>query len=607
MAKSQTPSWKLHALLSAGVLAALASLFFLTSDKIEVLTYSDFLKQVEDRNVADVAIGEDVISGTLKTPLPDGARRFSTLKVDQPLADRLSQNDVKVVGSASGAWWSALLGWLVPLLAFYLLWRLASPGSGGLGGLMTVGRSSAKIYAETDVKVTFKDVAGIDEAKAELQETVAFLKDPASFGRLGAHAPKGVLLVGPPGTGKTLLARAVAGEAGVSFFSISGAEFIEMFVGVGAARVRDLFDRARQAAPAIIFIDELDSLGKSRAGANLPGGHDEREQTVNQLLAELDGFDPTVGVILLAATNRPEVLDPALLRPGRFDRQVLVDRPDRKGRKEILEVHARKVALSASLDLAEVAAMTTGFTGADLANLVNEAAIAATRRGGSDVTMADMSAALERIVAGIERRSRVLGPAERRRVAFHEMGHALVAANVPGVDPVLKVSIVPRGVGALGYTMQRPTEDRFLVTASELRGRIAVLMGGRAAEALTFDGDVSTGAADDLQRATEVALDMITRFGMSEELGQRVYLPPANPFLGQLGVDRPNASEATQREVDLAVKAVVAEAFERAKSILAARSAELERGAQLLLERETLTAADFPPIAAQDRRAREAA
>jgi cell division protease FtsH len=464
----------------------------------------------------------------------------------------------------------------------------------GLGVLMSIGKSRAKVYVETDTKVTFKDVAGVDEAKFELQEVVAFLRDPTSFGRLGARIPKGILLIGPPGTGKTLLARAVAGEAGVPFFSISGAEFVEMFVGVGAARVRDLFEQARKAAPCIIFIDELDALGRSR-GPSAFGGYDEKEQTLNQLLAELDGFDPMIGVILLGATNRPEVLDPALLRPGRFDRQVLVDRPDRSGRLEILKVHVAKIRLVSGLDLDQVAGLTTGFTGADLANLVNEAAIVATRRGAEAVTLADFTAAIERIVAGLEKKSRVLGEEERRRVAYHEMGHALVAASLPGVDPVHKVSIIPRGVGALGYTMQRPTEDRFVLARHDLANRIAVLMGGRASEALIFDGEVSTGAADDLQRATEIALQMVTRFGMDETVGQRTYSAPPQPFL-RTPAGGVEASETTEREIDVAVRDLITKAFEQATTILRTRRADLDEGGRLLLAQETLTADQFPAI-----------
>jgi cell division protease FtsH len=412
---------------------------------------------------------------------------------------------------------------------------------------------------------------------------------------LGARIPKGILLVGPPGTGKTLLARAVAGEAGVPFFSISGSEFVEMFVGVGAARVRDLFEQARKAAPCIIFIDELDALGRSRT-AGAVGGYDEKEQTLNQLLSELDGFDPSTGVILLAATNRPEVLDPALLRAGRFDRQVLVDRPDRKDRLEILKVHARRVKLAPAIDLDTVAALTAGFTGADLANLINEAAIVATRRKADAVSFADFTAAIERIVAGVEKKSRILGKEERRRVANHEMGHALVASSLPGVDPVLKVSIIPRGVGALGYTIQRPTEDRFLLAASDLENRIAVLMGGRAAENLVFDGEVSTGAADDLQRATEIAMEMVTRYGMNATLGQRTYRLTPQAFLPGTPAERLNAAELTAREIDIAVRDIVARAFDRASDILQARRADLDEGAELLLSKETLTAEEYPPI-----------
>ncbi|MBO0754473.1 MAG: ATP-dependent zinc metalloprotease FtsH, partial [Bradyrhizobiaceae bacterium] len=538
------------------------------------------------------------IQGRLKEPLPDGRKLFYTVRVDPALADKLSQHGVTITGAPTNTVLSTILSWVLPIFLFYLIWlygvrRMAERQ--GFGGLMAIGKSRAKVYVETDTKVTFRDVAGVDEAKFELQEIVAFLRDPKSFGRLGARIPKGVLLIGPPGTGKTLLARAVAGEAGVPYFSISGAEFVEMFVGVGAARVRDLFEQARRAAPCIIFIDELDALGRSR----VPGayaGYDEKEQTLNQLLAELDGFDPSTGVILLGATNRPEVLDPALLRPGRFDRQVLVDRPDRAGRLEILKVHVANVRIADGLDLDQIARLTPGFTGADLANLVNEAAIVATRRKSDAVTLDDFTAAIERIVAGLEKKSRVLGPAERSRVAHHEMGHALVAATLPGVDPVHKVSIIPRGVGALGYTMQRPTEDRFLLARQELENRIAVLMGGRAAEALVFDGEVSTGASDDLQRATEIAVEMVTRYGMNETVGQRIYASRPQPFLTGATVKSVEASEVTEREIDVAVRDLVAKAFSRATDILGSRRADLEEGARLLLEQETLTADQFPPI-----------
>ncbi|TMJ87958.1 MAG: ATP-dependent zinc metalloprotease FtsH, partial [Alphaproteobacteria bacterium] len=418
---------------------------------------------------------------------------------------------------------------------------------------------------------------------------------PKNYGRLGAHVPKGILLVGPPGTGKTLLARAVAGEAGVPFFSISGSEFVEMFVGVGAARVRDLFEQARKAAPCIIFIDELDALGRSRSSGAI-GGYDEKEQTLNQLLAELDGFDPSVGVILLAATNRPEILDPALLRAGRFDRQVLVDRPDKSGRLAILTVHVRKIRVGNDVDLDKVAALTAGLTGADIANLINEAAIAATRRNAAQVGMEDFTVAIERIVAGVEKKSRVLSKEERRRVAYHEMGHALVAASLPGVDPVHKVSIIPRGVGALGYTMQRPTEDRFLLAASELKNRIAVLMGGRAAEQLIFGGDVSTGAADDLQRATEIAVEMVTRYGMDQKVGQRTYTSRPQNFLPGVQDRAVSAAEATEREIDLAVRDLIEAGDASARSILERRRADLDEGAALLIARETLTSEEFAPL-----------
>jgi cell division protease FtsH len=521
-----------------------------------------------------------------------------TARVDAALAEKLAAKGVVVTGVPSGGLFQTILSWVVPALMFYLIWvflgrRLADRQ--GFGGLMSIGKSRAKVYVEKDTRVTFADVAGVEEAKFELQEVVSFLKDPQSYGRLGAHVPKGILLVGPPGTGKTLLARAVAGEAGVAFFSISGSEFVEMFVGVGAARVRDLFEQARKAAPCIIFIDELDALGRSRSPGAF-GGYDEKEQTLNQLLAELDGFDPSAGVILLAATNRPEILDPALLRAGRFDRQVLVDRPDKSGRVAILKVHVRKISAGKDVDLDKVASLTTGFTGADLANLINEAAIAATRRKADEVSLDDFNVAIERIVAGIEKKSRVLSNQERRRVAYHEMGHALVAASLPGVDPVQKVSIVPRGVGALGYTMQRPTEDRFLLAESELKNRIAVLMGGRASEQMIFDGDVSTGAADDLQRATEIAIEMVTKYGMDAKVGQRTYAPRPQAFLPAMQDTVVSAAEATGREIDLAVRDLIEAGGASARAILERRRGDLDAGVALLITRETLTAEEFTPL-----------
>ena len=447
---------------------------------IEAIPYSQFETYLDQGLVGDVIIGSSAIRGTFKD-VQDGKTGFVTTPVASDLADRLNDTGVTYSGAVENTWFSTLLSWVLPALFFVGIWMFAirrMGSGGGVGGMMSIGKSKAKIYVESDTKVTFADVAGVDEAKAELQEVIDFLKAPKEYGSLGARMPKGILLVGPPGTGKTLLARAVAGEAGVPFFSISGSEFVEMFVGVGAARVRDLFEQARKAAPAIIFIDELDALGRARGAGTVQGGNDEREQTLNQLLSELDGFDPSAGVVLLSATNRPEILDPALLRAGRFDRQVLVDRPDRAGRVQILQVHLKKIVLASDIELDDIAALTTGFSGADLANLVNEAALLATRRRGKHVTMADFTHAIERIVAGLEKRNRLINPRERKIVAYHEMGHALVSMALPGLDAVHKVSIIPRGIGALGYTIQRPTEDRFLMTESELRNKIAVLMGG---------------------------------------------------------------------------------------------------------------------------------
>jgi cell division protease FtsH len=452
---------------------------------------------------------------------------------------------------------------------------------------------------ETDVKVTFDDVAGVDEAKLELQEVVAFLKNPEIYGRLGGRVPKGVLLVGPPGTGKTLLARAVAGEAGVPFFSINGSEFVEMFVGVGAARVRDLFDQARKKAPAIIFIDELDALGRARGLSPISGGgHDEKEQTLNQLLAEMDGFDPSTRLILLSATNRPEILDPALLRAGRFDRQVLVDRPDKAGRVAILNIHLKKIRLAADINPEVLASLTPGFTGADLANLANEAALLATRRGGEAVTMEDFNNAIERIIAGLEKKNRLLNPLERKIVAHHEMGHALVSLSLGGVEKVHKVSIIPRGIGSLGYTIQRPTEERYLMTREELENKMAVLLGGRAAESLIFE-HLSTGAADDLSKATDIARSMVTRYGMEEKLGHVTYDTEPRSFLDVQ--QRPTMlerqySEDTAREIDCAVREILDAAYAKASEILTRRRGDLEKGAAALLDKETLTEEELKAI-----------
>ena len=566
---------------------------------VQVIPYSEFERLVEKGQVAEIVVTERHIRGTLKQPLPDGRKQFVTTRVDPALARQFSEYDVKIVGATENTFLTQLLSWVVPVVLFVAIWlfvvRRFAENQGLGGGLMSIGKSKAKIYVESDTKVTFDDVAGVDEAKLELQETVAFLKDPGTYGRLGARIPKGILLVGPPGTGKTLLARAVAGEAGVPFFSISGSEFVEMFVGVGAARVRDLFEQARKQAPCIIFIDELDALGRARGAFPGIGGHDEKEQTLNQLLSELDGFDPgKEGMVLLAATNRPEILDPALLRAGRFDRQVLVDRPDKVGRVQILRVHVKRVKLDAEVDLEAIAGLTPGFSGADLANLVNEAALLATRRRAGSVGTRDFVEAIERMVAGLEKRNRLLNPLERKVVAHHEMGHALVAMSLSGTDPVHKVSIIPRGIGSLGYTIQRPTEDRYLMTLEELENKMAVLLGGRAAEVLIF-GRLSTGAADDLNKATDIARSIVMRYGMSEALGQMTYdAEPARFLPGTQAIGREREySEETAREIDCAVRKLVDDAFSRASEVLRERRDVLERGARLLLERETLSAEEL--------------
>ena len=571
----------------------------------ERIPYSRFIEFLEQDRIAEVQVQTERIVGRYREPI-DGRTHFVTNIVPEDLTARLEASGAEFDGTVTNTFLSQLLSWVVPIVLIFALWsfffrRFAEKQ--GFGGMMTVGKSKAKVYVEKDTGVTFEDVAGIDEAKAELQEIVSFLKEPERYGRLGARIPKGILLVGPPGTGKTLVARAIAGEAGVPFFSISGSEFVEMFVGVGAARVRDLFEQARKAAPCIIFIDELDALGKRRGAGAFGGGHDEKEQTLNQLLTELDGFDPREGIVLLAATNRPETLDPALLRAGRFDRQVVVDRPDKAGRAAILRVHLKKVK-HAALDVDDIAALTAGFSGAELANLVNEAAIQATRRGAEAVTMGDVTRAIERIVAGLERKGRLLNPKEREAVAWHEMGHALAAASLPGAGPVHKVSIIPRSIGALGYTMTRPTEDRFLITRADLENRMVVLLAGRAAEELAL-GEISTGAADDLARVTDIARQIVTRFGMHPDLGQAVLEPERPSFLGDgaPGLTPRDYSEATAREVDLALREMIDAAYARAKDVLSARRADLEAGARLLLERETITPDDFPALKAPARAA----
>jgi cell division protease FtsH len=585
--------------------------FVLAPSHVNNLPYSDFKALLKAGKISNVGLGETVITGTLINEgvegvvagetaerlrkLGRGEHRFTAVRVADPaLVPELEAAKVRFTGQVESKWLGTLLSWIVPAVVFFVIWSYAMRRMGGAaGGMLEIGKSKAKVYMEKDVKVTFDDVAGVDEAKEELKEIIAFLKDPKSYGRLGARIPKGVLLVGPPGTGKTLLAKAVAGEAGVPFFSISGSEFVEMFVGVGAARVRDLFEQARKQAPAIIFIDELDALGRAR-GAFPLGGHDEKEQTLNQLLSELDGFDTSAGLVLLAATNRPEILDPALLRAGRFDRQVLVDRPDKTGRVQILKVHLRKVQLAPDVDPEKIASLTPGFSGADLANLVNEAALLATRRSAGSVSLDDFTRAIERIIAGLEKKNRLLNPLERKVVAYHEMGHALVAMSLPGTDPVHKISIIPRGIGALGYTIQRPIEDRYLMTREELENKMAVLLGGRAAEKLVFD-HLSTGAADDLAKVTDIARSMVMRYGMEEKLGHVAYEAERPLFLGTPGAlaQGREFSEETAREIDCAVRTIVDSAFHKAAGILARERDQLDRGAQLLLQKETLGEEDL--------------
>ncbi len=567
---------------------------------IAPIPYSEFQTLLKDGKVADIAVADNRIQGNLRVPLPDGKTKFVTTRVDPDLATELSRHDVKFSGLIESTLLRDVMGWVIPAVVFVGIWillmrKFADKLSGG--GFMSLGKSKAKVYVETDTKVSFDDVAGIDEVEDELKEIVGYLKDPARYGRLGGRAPKGVLLVGPPGTGKTLVARAVAGEAGVPFFSISGSEFVEMFVGVGAARVRDLFEQARAKAPAIIFVDELDALGRARSTGVL--GHDEKEQTLNQLLVELDGFDGSSGLVLLAATNRPEVLDPALLRAGRFDRQVVLDRPDKAGRTAILGVHLRKIRTATDVDAARVAELTPGFTGAELANLCNEAALAATRRNAEAVALDDFTVAVERIVAGLARKNRVLTPREREVVAHHEMGHAITAMALPGSDPVHKVSIIPRGVGALGYTLQRPLEERYLMTRDELVHRMMVLLGGRAAEDIVF-GQFSTGAADDLAKVTAIARALVARYGMDDGLGHVVYDVERPSFLGQVAAipgERAH-SEQTAREIDVAVRELVAAAYRRTVGLLRGREALLRESATALLARETLGEDELARLAA---------
>jgi cell division protease FtsH len=589
------------------VIALIALQSYFANPRQEAIAYSDFKALVKRGVVTNLVIKDKTIHGEIK---PEGIKEampqerlksladeyknakkplpFVAVRVEDPqLVADLEKSGIPFRGEVASDWIPTVLSWVVPVGLFFLLWSWLFKRMGTGGGVMQIGKSKAKVYIEKKTGVTFADVEGIDEAKEELTEIVEFLKTPQKYQRLGGHIPKGVLLVGPPGTGKTLLARAVAGEAGVPFFSISGSDFVEMFVGVGAARVRDLFGQAVEHAPSIVFIDELDALGKAR-GMNLIASHDEREQTLNQLLAEMDGFDPNQGVIIMGATNRPEILDAALLRPGRFDRQVLVDRPDVKGREKILRLHAKKVKLSANVDLAQIAAKTPGFVGADLANIVNEAALLAARQGKDAVEMSDFDEAIERVVAGLQKKSRVMNPREKKTVAYHESGHAVVAELIPGADPVSKISIIPRGVAALGYTQQLPTEDRYLMTRTELLARIYVLLGGRVAEEMIL-GDVSTGAQNDLQKATEIARTMVTQFGMSERLGLVALEGQRTPiFLPVPGQGQREYSEETARLVDEEIKKVLSDAHSKVRICLSAHRQALDELAKLLLEKEVV-------------------
>lgn len=557
---------------------------------VERIPYSEFIKALDAGKVVEVAITQDRLQGRMKV-IENGQEKnkaFTTVRVDKDLSELLEQHNVTFKGVIESNFLTNLASWVVPVLLFVGIWylmmrRLAAQQ----GSFLTLGRKKAKVYMEDEVGVTFDDAAGVDEAKEELVEVIEFLKSPDKFTRLGGKLPKGILLVGPPGTGKTLLARAVAGESGVPFFSMSGSEFVELFVGMGAARVRDLFAQAKTKAPCIIFVDELDALGKAR-GIGMTGGHDEREQTLNQLLVEMDGFDPTIGVILMAATNRPEILDPALLRPGRFDRHILVDRPDKPGRVEILKVHTKAIIMDKDVELEIIAGMTPGFVGADLANLVNEAALLAVRHNKNRVGMVEFQEAVERIIAGLEKKNRLINEKEREIVAYHEVGHALVALSLPGTDPVRKISIVPRGVAALGYTLQVPTEDRFLMAKSELLNKIAVALGGRAAEEIQFQ-DISTGAHNDLSRATDIARSMVKEYGMSPELGHIYFEKNRQQRYPDIGLPSPkDYSEATSQVIDREIKAILDSQYEVAKKILTRHRNVLNEGASLVLKEENI-------------------
>ncbi|UCD79497.1 MAG: ATP-dependent zinc metalloprotease FtsH [Desulfobacterales bacterium] len=557
---------------------------------IKTIPYSEFLKLLKEGKISEVAISTNQIQGAYQEGEGAAAKqvRFKTVRVDPDTSQLLEQYNVQFKGEFESQFLPTLLSWIVPIFIFFGIWYfMMKRMAGQQPGFMTLGKNKAKIYMQEDIQVRFDDVAGVDEAKQELIEVVDFLKEPGKYTELGGKIPKGILLVGPPGTGKTMLSKAVAGESGVPFFSMSGSEFVEMFVGLGAARVRDLFEQAKQKAPCIIFIDELDALGKAR-GFGTVGGHDEREQTLNQLLVEMDGFDPKVGVILLAATNRPEILDPALLRPGRFDRNILVDRPDKEGREQILRVHIKTIKVEENIDVETLAGMTSGMVGADLANLVNEAALLAVRRHKKKAGMPEFEEAVERVVAGLEKKNRLINPKERKIVAYHEMGHAIAALSLPGTEPVQKISIIPRGIAALGYTMQVPTEDRFLMQKTELLNKIATLLGGRAAEEIVFE-DISTGAHNDLARATDIARSMVKEYGMSSKLGQVYFAREKRARYLNIPMEGATEySEATAELIDSEVVEIINQQYARAREILMEKRDVLEKGAGLLLEKEKI-------------------
>jgi cell division protease FtsH len=579
------------------LLAVVGQVVFFSLTTGAPISYSDFKMRVREGRVQEVTVGEERVYGKFKPDSSGKANPFTAVRIEDPkLIEDLERHGVAFKGEVANRWLMDVLGWVVLLVFMIGLWSFFFRRLGGAeGGVMSFARSRAKIYADDDVKVKFSDVAGVDEAEEELREIVEFLKNPKKYTSIGGRIPKGVLLVGPPGTGKTLLARAVAGEAGVPFFSLSGSEFVEMFVGVGAARVRDLFGQAENRAPCIVFIDELDALGKVRVQTPM-GSHEEREQTLNQLLAEMDGFDARKGVIIMGATNRPEVLDPALLRPGRFDRQVLVDKPDVRGREEILRLHVKNVKVDSSVDLKIVAARTAGFAGADLANLVNEAALLAARHDKTAVAMKDFDEAVDRVIAGLEKK-RVMSGKERRIVAYHESGHAIVATVLPNLDPVHKISIVQRGFGALGYTLQLPLEDRYLMTRSDLLSQLSVLLGGRSAEEIAFN-EISTGAQNDLQRATDIARAMVTEYGMSDALGAVSYNGHRRAtFLDMpFGPERGDYAEETALKIDLEVKRIMSEAHETARRILRDYRRTLDELSERLLEKEVIEGEELKAI-----------